>query len=158
WPCLSKSRWPTSRSIWKRLLVSAGWEMPSASDALRKLAWSARASTCRYCRNSTRSLPGYRGDNLWKNLDADPLAIPLARAYQVSMRGLVPSVANGPTLVHPAEARAPSHDRRRDAAEDRGGRSRRGEGHGFPVGGAAIGGAGQGGQAVDVAAPERLGG
>jgi hypothetical protein len=33
----------------------------------RRLAWSARASTCRYCRNSTRSLPGYRGDNLWKN-------------------------------------------------------------------------------------------
>src|SRR5262249_39240151 len=68
--------------------------MPSASDALRKLAWSARASTCRYCRNSTRSLPGYRGDNLWKNQDASPLAIPFAPVYQVSKRGLVPSVAN----------------------------------------------------------------
>src|SRR5262249_46285868 len=93
WPCLSKSRWPTCRSIWKRLLVNAGCEMPSASDALRKLTWSARASTCRYCRNSTRSLPGYRGDNLWKNQDGHPLAMPLAPAYQVSSRGLVPAVA-----------------------------------------------------------------
>jgi hypothetical protein len=30
---------PTSRSIRKRLLVSAGCVMPSASDALWKLAW-----------------------------------------------------------------------------------------------------------------------
>jgi hypothetical protein len=80
WPCLSKSRWPTSRSIWKRLLVRAGCEMPSASDALRKLAWSARASTCRNCRNSTRSLPGYRRDNLWKIQDANSLAIPFAHS------------------------------------------------------------------------------
>src|SRR5262249_22024462 len=94
WPCLSKSRWPTSCSIWKRLLVSAGCEMPMASDALRKLACSARASTCRYCRNSTRSLPGYRGDNLWKKQDANPLVIPLAPVYQVPRRRLVPSVAN----------------------------------------------------------------
>src|SRR5215831_7446075 len=84
WPCLSKSRWPTSRSIWKRLLVSAGCEMPSASDALRKLAWSARASTCRYCRKSTQLFPGYRGDNPWKNPDENPLATPFALAYQVS--------------------------------------------------------------------------
>src|SRR5262249_16512533 len=97
WPCLSKSRWPTSRSIWKRLLVSAGCEMPSASDALRKLAWSARASTWRYCRNSTRSLPGYRGDNLWKNRDVNPLAMPFALAYHLSMRGPVPWVVNGPS-------------------------------------------------------------
>ena len=45
--------------------------------------------------------PGYRPDNLWKNQDANPLAIPFARVYQVSMRGLVPSVANGPTLGLP---------------------------------------------------------
>jgi hypothetical protein len=39
-------------------------------------------------------LPGYRPDNLWKNQDAYPLVIPLARVYQVSRRRLVPSVAN----------------------------------------------------------------
>src|SRR5262245_42766918 len=98
WPCLSKSRWPTSRSIWKRLFVSAGCVMPRASDALRKLAWSASARTCRYCRNSTRCLPVYRGDNLWKNRYANPLAIPFALIYQVSVRGLVPSVAKVPIL------------------------------------------------------------
>jgi hypothetical protein len=32
-----------------------------------------RASTCRYWRNSTRALPGYHGDNPWKNQDANPL-------------------------------------------------------------------------------------
>src|SRR6516162_3446254 len=90
WPCLSKTRWPTSRSIWNRLLVSAGCEMPSASDALRKLTWPARASTCRYCRNSTQCLPSYRGDNLWKNQDANPLAIPFALAYQISTKGWFP--------------------------------------------------------------------
>jgi hypothetical protein len=75
WPCLSKSHWPTSRSIWKRLLVSAGCEMPSASDALRKLAWSAKAArvgivaiprgpslvigTITYGKNRTRTLLPY---------------------------------------------------------------------------------------------------
>jgi hypothetical protein len=33
---LRSTRGPNSRSIWKRLLVSAGCEMPRASDALRK--------------------------------------------------------------------------------------------------------------------------
>jgi hypothetical protein len=52
-------------------------------------------------RNSTRSLPGYRADNLWKNQDAYPLVIPFAPVYQVSRRRLVPLVANGPTLGLP---------------------------------------------------------
>jgi hypothetical protein len=39
-------------------------------------------------------LPGYRGDNLRENQDANPLAIPFALVYQVSRRRLVSSVAN----------------------------------------------------------------